>query len=191
MAIRGYLDIETTGLSRNYCDLTVVGVGFESGGVFECVQLVGDKIYPDALNKLFKKAPVFYTYNGKRFDLPFIKVKLQVDLTDYAGHEDLMYRCWKNDLYGGLKAVEKKLGHEDLMYRCWKNDLYGGLKAVEKKLGIERNTADVDGRMAVSLWYDYRNRNNKKALELLLKYNEEDVRNLVTLREKLESFAKG
>jgi len=166
MAVRGYLDIETTGLSRNYCDLTVVGVGFERGGAFECVQLVGEEIYPDALIKLFKKVPVFYTYNGKRFDLPFIKAKLQVDLTDYAAHEDLMYRCWKNDLYGGLKAVEKKLG-------------------------IERNTADVDGRMAVSLWYDYRNRNNKKALELLLKYNEEDVRNLVTLREKLESFAKG
>jgi len=163
MARRGYLDIETTGFSRHWCDLTVIGVGYESGGDFECVQLVGDKIYPDALIELFKKAPVFYSYNGKRFDLPFIKAKLHIDLTDYAAHEDLMYRCWQNNLYGGLKAVEKKLG-------------------------IARNTKDVDGRMAVALWYEYRNRNNTEALRLLLKYNEEDVRNLVTLREKLRNI---
>ncbi len=29
MKFRAYLDIETAGLSRNYCDLTVIGIALE------------------------------------------------------------------------------------------------------------------------------------------------------------------
>jgi len=31
MKYRAYLDIETTGLSRYYCDLTVIGIALEKG----------------------------------------------------------------------------------------------------------------------------------------------------------------
>ena len=101
-----------------------------------------------------------YTYNGSRFDLPFIKAKLGVDLKP----------CFK---------------HTDLMYDCWRNDLKGGLKAVERKLGIGRELKGVDGRMAVQLWWDYANNNDQQALQTLLAYNREDVVNLRQLRRKL------
>jgi uncharacterized protein YprB with RNaseH-like and TPR domain len=105
---------------------------------------------------------ILYTYNGARFDLPFIKAKLGLDLTEYLTHKDLMYDCWRKNLYGGLKKVETKLG-------------------------ITRRTHGIDGRMAVKLWYDYETYANKKSLALLLEYNEEDVLNLRVLRKKLKA----
>jgi uncharacterized protein YprB with RNaseH-like and TPR domain len=160
MMCRGYLDIETTGFSRNYACLTVVGLAIERGDTYEVSQLVGDEISAARLLKLLKEASVLYTYNGSRFDLPFIKTKLGLDLA-------------------------KRLTHRDLMYDCWRQNLYGGLKKVEKKLGIGRKTEGVDGRMAVTLWYDYKNYGDKDSLATLLEYNKEDILNLAVLRKKL------
>jgi len=160
MAPRGYLDIETTGLSRYFADLTVVGVGIERGNRCEIHQLVGDQISLRRLSLLLRNVQVLYTYNGTRFDLPFIKSKLGFDVNQYVTHKDLMYDCWRNNLYGGLKRVEEKLG-------------------------IKRRTHGIDGRMAVKLWYDYENYADKKSLALLLEYNKEDVLNLRVLRKKL------
>ncbi len=112
------------------------------------------------LLKALKGVDELYSYNGSRFDLPFIEAKLSVDLKEYFNHTDLMYDCWRQ----GLK---------------------GGLKVVEKLLGIQRRLTGVDGYMAVQLWYDYVNNNNKQALHMLLEYNQEDVVNLRVLRRKL------
>jgi len=75
--------------------------------------------------------------------------------------------------------------HTDLMYDCWRQNLKGGLKVVERQLGINRRLTGVDRYIAVQLWYDYVNNNNKQALRTLLAYNEEDVVNLRVLRRKL------
>lgn len=160
MMCRGYLDIETTGFSRNYADLTVVGLALEYGSKCDAFQLVGDKISARRLVALVNKAQVLYTYNGSRFDLPFIKAKLGLDLREQISHKDLMYECWQRNLYGGLKKVEKKLG-------------------------ISRKTEGIDGRMAVRLWYDYKHYGDKDSLATLLAYNKEDILNLAVLRKKL------
>ncbi|MHC4192770.1 MAG: ribonuclease H-like domain-containing protein [Planctomycetota bacterium] len=162
MLTRAYLDIETTGLSRHYADLTVVGVCIERGGKCQITQLVGDRITARRLFTALRGTQILYTYNGARFDLPFIKAKLGLDLIEHLTHKDLMYDCWRKNLYGGLKKVEARLG-------------------------ISRNTEGVDGRMAVKLWYDYENHANRKSLALLLEYNKEDVLNLRVLRKKLKA----
>jgi hypothetical protein len=71
------------------------------------------------------------------------------------------------------------------MYDCWRRNLYGGLKAVERQLGISRQLKDIDGRQAITLWWNYRLGNDHKSLSLLLQYNKEDVLNLQELRNKL------
>ena len=71
------------------------------------------------------------------------------------------------------------------MYDCWKYNLKGGLKVVERKLGIGRNLEGIDGFVAVRLWSDYVNGNDEDALNTLLEYNKEDVVNLRILRQKL------
>jgi uncharacterized protein YprB with RNaseH-like and TPR domain len=156
----GYLDIETTGFSSHYCDLTVVGVAVLRANQQRFGQLFGGQINADNVLGLLEGADEIYTYNGSRFDLPFIKGALGLDL-------------------------RKQFAHTDLMYSCWRKDLKGGLKAVEVRLGIERRLADMNGFMAVRLWWDYVNNNDREALQRLLEYNREDVLNLHVLRERL------
>jgi len=160
MKCYGYLDIETTGLSRRYADLTVVGIATVTGTSLQVAQLYGGQIDAAAVGRLLEPVDEVYTYNGSRFDLPFIKHKLGLD-------------------------VKGQVAHTDLMYDCWRRNLKGGLKAVEKRLGISRKLPEVNGYMAVQLWWQYLNDNNPAALQMLLTYNREDIVNLDTLRKKL------
>jgi uncharacterized protein len=160
MKCRGYLDIETTGLSAGYNDLTVIGLLLDNGSESRFIQLVGSEISKPALRDSIREVDVLYTYNGSRFDLPFIESKLALNLTKYCEHKDLMYDCWQRNIYGGLK---------------W----------VEQELGIKRKLTGVDGYMAVELWYRYERDGDEQALKTLLDYNREDVLNLKVLREKL------
>ena len=157
---RAYIDIETTGLSRQNHDLTVIGVGIENNGTIEVVQLFDSTLNKKSLIKSLDGVTELYSYNGARFDLPFIHAKFDIN----------------------LKSLYK---HNDLMLTCWKKKLKGGMKSVEQQLGIKRNLKDVDGYMAVLLYYDYINNGNKAALETLLEYNKEDVVNLHFMRTLL------
>lgn len=155
-----YLDIETTGLRWDCCDLTVVGVAVVRGTDCQVGQLVGERIDADGVLSLLEGADEVYTYNGSRFDLPFIHRKLGLDL-------------------------KTSFRHTDLMYDCWRQHLKGGLKVVEARLGIPRRLTEIDGFMAVRLWWDYVNNANTQALRTLLEYNREDVVNLHILRDRL------
>ena len=156
--IDAYLDIETTGLSRLYADITVIGVYLVNDSDSRLVQLVGEQVTEDNLLEAVEGVDTIFTYNGSRFDLPFIHASLDVDLTDSYHHHDLMYDCW----------------------RC---NLRGGFKAVERQLGIQRQLQGVDGLEAVMLWQRYKNYGDRTALATLLEYNKEDVVNLKVLRE--------
>ena len=156
----GYLDIETTGLVRSYCDLTVVGVAVVRGPQQQFGQLFGDQISTEGVLGLLEGVDEIYTYNGSRFDLPFLQQRLHLDL-------------------------RRQFAHTDLMYKCWLKDLKGGLKVVETRLGIPRRLQDMNGFMAVRLWWEFVNNRDTQALQTLLEYNKEDVVNLHILREKL------
>ena len=160
--LEAYLDIETTGLSSRDCQITVVGVHLCRGKRSRFVQLVGEDISADSLLEVLEGVEVIYTYNGSRFDLPFIQRRLGVDLAEMFIHYDLMYDCWRNNLRGGFKAVERQLG-------------------------IPRRLTEVNGSDAVRLWWRYVNDYDRRALAVLLEYNREDVINLKALRAKLEA----
>ena len=155
-----YLDIETTGLSRYYNEITVIGIYLVDGSDSRLVQLVGDAVTKDNLLEALDGVDTIFTYNGSRFDLPFIYAFLGVDLVDIYHHHDLMYDCWRKNLYGGFKAVEQQLG-------------------------IHRQLQGIHGFQAVILWWRYRSYGDENALALLLQYNKEDVVNLKALRERL------
>jgi len=155
-----YLDIETTGLSSYYDEITVIGIYLVKDGEGKVIQLVGDKVTKTRLLRALLGVKTIYTYNGSRFDLPFINFRLDV-------------------------ALEEVFHHHDLMYDCWQRNLYGGFKAVEQQLGIPRQLQGLGGVEAVMLWWRYKIDHDQKALDLLLEYNKEDVVNLKALREKL------
>ena len=158
--IEAYLDIETTGLSPWHSQITVVGIHICNGAESRFVQLVGDEITADRILEALTGVSIIHTYNGSRFDLPFISCRLGIDLAQQFTHRDLMYDCWKNNLYGGLKGVERQLD-------------------------IKRRLTEINGFEAVRLWWRYVNDYDRTALRKLLEYNKEDVLNLKTLRDRL------
>ena len=155
-----FLDIETTGFYPVHNEITVVGIYLTQGVSGRFIQLVGNKITGDAILESLQGTANLYTYNGHRFDLPFIRARHGVNL-------------------------EVEFKHCDLIHHCWKNNLYGGLKKVEICLGIARQVKEVDGYEAVKLWWRYVEYGDYIALRKLLDYNKEDVVNLKTLKERL------
>jgi len=155
-----YLDIETTGLSSVYSYITVIGIYLVADRQSKMVQLVGEDVTEPNLLQALENVETIFTYNGARFDLPFIEESLGV-------------------------RIFHRFHHRDLMFDCWRCNLYGGFKVVETKLGINRELKGVNGLDAILLWRRYQN-GDEEALKTLLKYNREDVINLKVLREKLK-----
>ena len=158
--VEAYLDIETTGLSAAQHSITVIGIYLTDGDYDRFVQLVGKDATRENLLEALAGVDVIYTYNGSRFDIPFIASCLGIDLATNFEHHDLMLDCWQNDLYGGFKAVEVQLG-------------------------INRELKGLGGLDAVRLWWRYLDGDDEDALAILLKYNEEDVVNLKALKDIL------
>ena len=146
-----FFDIETTGLDSARHDVTTVSL-HRGGDTRTYVQ--GEDLTADALAEEFAESSMLVSFNGKRFDQPFLEDSLDLDVT--APHLDLMYTC-------------KQIG------------LSGGLKRVERAVGIDRDDEDVDGREAVRLWHRYDRREDDAALDRLVRYNREDAENLKTL----------
>lgn len=71
-----YLDIETTGLSSLYNDITVIGIYLVNCTDARLVQLVGEETTRDKLLEALEDVHTIYTYNGSRFDLPFMHASL-------------------------------------------------------------------------------------------------------------------
>lgn len=150
-----YLDIETTGLDQFNDDITVVGL-YDGKKVKTFIK---DKNL-DRLPDLLVKYSTIVSFNGLLFDMPFISTK-----------------------FPGYEFDQIQLDLRFILYRL---DLRGGLKKIEKILGITRTeeTEGLSGFDAVRLWRKYEQGSNE-SLELLIKYNTEDIVNL----EKIMTFA--
>ncbi|MCL2707013.1 MAG: ribonuclease H-like domain-containing protein [Dehalococcoidia bacterium] len=157
-----YLDIETTGLSPYDSIITVIGIYLVKDEQGRFMQLVGEDVTAENLLEALRGVSIIHTYNGSRFDLPFIQTRLGIDLNEGFGHCDLMYNCWRLNLFGGLKRVEKVLG-------------------------IDRRLPDMNGLEAVRLWWRYANDYDENALRILCEYNREDVINLKSLKERVQN----
>jgi len=138
----------------------VVGIHICNGDDTRFIQLVGREVTASSILDELKGVSRIYTYNGRGFDIPFIYYCLGINLAELFEHHDLLLDCWKNNLYGGFKAVEIQLG-------------------------IHRKLTEISGYEAVRLWWRYVNDYDEDALTMLLEYNKEDVINLKTLKEKL------
>ena len=145
------VDIETTGLAPGHDRITVIGIydGKEARTYVKGIDL-------EEIVEELPKYKTLITFNGARFDLPFIKREFQ--------------------------EIEFDQLHIDLMYPLRRIGFSGGLKKVEQMLDISRseNTTGLSGFDAVRLWREYE-RGNQKSLETLLEYNREDIVNLKTI----------
>ncbi|HWX29737.1 MAG TPA: ribonuclease H-like domain-containing protein, partial [Steroidobacteraceae bacterium] len=98
-----FLDVETTGLSWFYDELTIVGWAIDND---YCLHVAGSD--PQPLVNALKTARTLVTFNGTLFDLRFLK-KTFVDIALPAVHIDLRYLAKRAGLVGGQKAIERTL----------------------------------------------------------------------------------
>jgi uncharacterized protein YprB with RNaseH-like and TPR domain/predicted nuclease with RNAse H fold len=151
--LTAFLDIETTGLSFCYDDITVIGLyDGERVKVFIQGQNLGD------FESEIKKYSVIVTYNGTLFDLRFIRDKLGQQFIPPV-HIDLRFLLRRLGYTGGLKSVEKKMS-----------------------ICREEGIAELSGFDATVLWNRYI-RGDDCALESLVKYNVADTVNLKIMLE--------
>jgi len=142
-----FLDIETEGISKELNEITLIGI-YKQG---KYIPFIKDMNLEKAL-KYLDTTPIWVTFGGENFDLPFIKKK--------------------------FPFLEMPMIHLDLFFLTRKIGLKGGLKKIEKQLGINRKTDGMNGYHAVKLWRKWTRFKDKEALRKLILYNKEDVKNL-------------
>jgi predicted nuclease with RNAse H fold/dephospho-CoA kinase len=140
-----FLDVETTGLSWFYDELTIVG--WLRDGDYD-LHITGDD--PARLLQILGNAQTLITFNGTLFDLRFLKKTLG-ELVLPPVHIDLRYLAKRAGLVGGQKAIERTLG-------------------LPERAGLE----SMDGAEAVLLWHRHL-RGDEAALRRLIYYNRCDV----------------
>lgn len=140
-----FLDIETTGLSRYYDTITVVGWSIGEKYSF---YIKGGNERP--LRTALREAKAVVTFNGTLFDLPFLRQEFP-DLHIPTAHVDLRFLARRAGLSGGQKKVERLIG-------------------IKRPAYLE----NLVGETAPLLWYQAL-RGDHDALNLLLSYNHADV----------------
>ncbi len=155
-----FLDIETTGLSPYYDNVTLIGL-FNGKEFKAYIRGLNLSDFKDEIQKY----SVIVTYNGTLFDLPFLSSEFgRVSLPPV--HIDLRFLLKRLGYTGGLKSVEKQVG-----------------------IARDDEVDNIDGFGATILWHRYM-RGDHGALELLLQYNYSDVTNLRVLMELGYSMMK-
>jgi len=149
-----FIDIETTGLSRYYDYITVIG--WSIGGEYGVYVKGGDNA---PLRAAIKKAKAIVTFNGTLFDLPFIKHEFP-NLVMPKAHVDLRFFLKRRGLAGGQKSIEQQLGFER------GSEIQG-----------------IDGEAAPILWHKYR-RGDLSALKMLIEYNLADIEGMKFIFDK-------
>jgi hypothetical protein len=145
-----------------FLDIETTGLGWEAE-VTVVGLLTGQKVHQFVRGENLREFPEYVrqcsllvTFYGTSFDLPFLKRE-----------------------FPGLRIDQL---HVDLCYAMRRLGFTGGLKRIEGKLGLARSeqTRGLSGYDAVVLWGEWK-RGSRAALDLLLRYNYEDVSHLESL----------
>jgi uncharacterized protein YprB with RNaseH-like and TPR domain/predicted nuclease with RNAse H fold len=146
-----FLDIETTGLSKYYDYITLVGTFDGLSNSY----YIKDHNLNDVCDKI-KVYDILVTFNGTNFDVPFLKKELpQIAIPPV--HIDLRYLLRSVGLSGPLKEIEKNLG-----------------------IDRPDDLSQMGGREAVVLWRRYLN-GDDESFRKLLRYNAFDTADLAVL----------
>jgi len=180
----GFLDLETTGLSRRRDAVILGGLLRQNGDGSQTVtQLLCDHCgeEPAMLAEFWarvKDCHVLVTYNGDSFDLPFLKERLR---RFAIASEEEMPPVLSFDLY--------RVFHRHCPMASLLPDLRQ--KTVEEALGLARERTDqIDGAQSVQLYRQYEMISNgglrDQLRETILLHNRDDLFQLARLMKILD-----
>lgn len=151
------VDIETTCFNG---PISVVGTYQPKPGVIEAESFIkGQNLSTQNLKTAFSNCRLLVTFNGLRFDIPHIKK-------------------WFPGAIPNVPVI-------DLYLFAKKLDLNASLKTLEHTFRIDRFNATDKRGIAIKLWKRYERYHDPKALDELLRYNQQDTVNLYPLAEQL------
>lgn len=161
-----FVDIETTGFSRKFNHIILIGLLYINNLKTEVIQLFADnekdeeKLLSEFV-KFISDFEVIFTFNGDAFDIPFINSRLSYYNIDYEIDKSLSI-----DILKVIRNKRNILGLEKY-----------NLKTIEKLLEINREDT-ISGKESVELYYEYAKTKNNQIKDIILKHNYEDIYNL-------------
>lgn len=166
-----FIDIETSSLSFGAGSFVfLIGVSyFSEVGLESSLSLIdhpsAEKALLEKFNKDIEKFNIICTYNGKSFDVPFIRNRCafhRVDnIIDCKNHIDLLFyarRMWK------LRIDSCKLSHVE-----------------ETILRLQRDAGEIPGWMVPQVFFDFLNEQDPHLLDGIISHNKVDVISLAVL----------
>ena len=164
-----FFDIETTGLSADYCTIYLIGCVYYSDGCWYLKQFFADSVNAEGeiLLHFFTTLsgyPVLIHFNGDTFDIPFVYKR-----ADKLHIPHKIYNIISIDLYKKIKPFKNILG----LPNCKQ-------KSIETFLGINR-TDKYNGGQLIEIYKDYLLTHSRKELDLLILHNADDLKGLPKL----------
>ncbi len=173
----GFFDIETTGLSPDRCRLILAGLAYYEGDSLTAKQIFADdpSEEPEVITAILSELKDFdmiVTYNGKRFDIPFLLKRAQKNRIHI--NEALPYNL---DLYPAVRSFSPLKAMLPNLKQ----------KTVESFTGLwETRTDEISGAESVELYYYYAGTKDEKIRDVILLHNRDDITQLSKLLKVLD-----
>ncbi len=162
-----FIDIETTGLSREKTALYLIGCGFFNGDGYHTIQWFADSyadevLIIDEFNRYINgRFDLLLHYNGNHFDIPYLKYRANV-----YGRELCLTRLDSYDIYLKIKPYKSLLSLPSLRQR-----------SIEQLLDINSDDP-YTGRELISVYRNYTKHPSDELLQPLIYHNSEDLKGM-------------
>lgn len=162
-------DIETTGFSRKYAIIYMIGciLKTKSGYKYYNIFASDPSKEPELIQYFFtllKDVDLVIHYNGDRFDIPFL-----LSRAEKHGMKDQISHIKSIDIYNLLRPFRKNLGFPDLK-----------LDTIQAELGYKRKDIYSGGDL-IPIYKNYTKKPYEPYYDLLLLHNTEDVVGMLSL----------
>lgn len=161
-----FLDLETTGFSST--PLFLAGTMLERDGVLACKQLLArdyseERALVDMLGRLIGDFDICITFNGKSFDIPYLRERAKYHRLDLAFDPE----------------------HLDLLHharRLWRDSLPNcRLTTLERHVLGRRRSGDVPGWEVPCIYHDFVHTDDARRLVGVIRHNLMDVVSMAEL----------
>lgn len=164
-----FLDIETTGLSAQSSCIYLIGTAYFKDGIWNVTQFFAENTQEESgilcgFFDFIKYFDTVVTFNGNRFDIPFLEARAAVYGFTYSFSDKKGI-----DIYRRVKPYKGLFGLADMKQ-----------KSIEHFMSIDRKD-EMSGGELIKVYESYTSEPTQEKLQLLLGHNFDDVCGMIVL----------